>query len=1167
MYGEKLIRKIGSLVVVAILITSAFAVLQNGKIAGAVMSPANTSVPIITEIMYNPTSGPEWVELYNPTDEAMNTTGWYIKDESGTLFGNLPSSIAPHTYVCVNHSEGVLNDDGDTVNLYNSTGVVVASVTYTASAPEGNSIALNETGGWVNATPTCGGVNSVINPPVTTCEISGEKIIDDMYVNVTITLSATDETTEGIRTYYKIDDGSWNEYNGSFTITAVGEHKVYFYSVDYWGATEATKNVTFEIANLTTLDVTPTTANWDDVKDVTVNNAAGNISLYDPDGVRKEGPSPPPYTVWTDVRFDKSGNWWVVDTMGNAKAIKVKPVSLDVNVTTPNMDFLKNGQSGSVIDITGTVKMNGAAATTATVKIHYPDGTTDTTTVQNDSTFKFRTVYIGLKGAGVYNISAYIGNEAAPNAFGYDTFTVNPVEPNITKVKVDAVGGFPDGKAVFEVTYPEDGNALLVANAFYPNVKYNVSVYKGNELYAWKNTSDGTSGGNITFNVENKFLNLTSTMWETGDYTLKVNVDVNGDGIWEYKGSEDYTVNAAPPVNVNILKPADGKLNVLDPSHNAQVIQIQIYGKDMNTYGNSTNMKIGPNKENLTERIKVEGDVVYAPPKDAYEEVGNGIWNITVFPAHGNGKIYVNVTWPGEETVSKEITVDDGLYASVTPASVIVDETNDINVTVKDKTKQNPIYGANVTLKYETGVYGFGDKLVAGNTQANGECLFKNVTSTKADVNIFVIVNFSAMNKYAYAIIKSQPAHDLNVAISPSQVMAGRETTFNINITRDNESYDGDFLVYVLNETQLSQLHDGKLDLSTAINVTDTLHKVSKGNYTVTDHINDIGTYYVYIKTTDSKHDNLNKEASISVSKVTVSAEPSMLVKDVDKNKTVVFTVTWNGQPVNGTLRINGIEEIHSFDVFVENESYELDIVNGTGNITGVDAIAVGNITFEFLPDTDGSEFTDADGILKVVPPEIDILQPANKVAFMAEENLIVLQVKHPLTGNGCPGMEVEIETPSSNGRIAVGTTDDNGKIMIGIMPLQTGTIKIYVNGELNGEINVYIGLKIKMDDEITKDKESVIKVTTIAGRPIEGATVKVNGNLIGETDSNGAIKYKPDETGTITVTAEKDGYYKATKTVVVVKGASSSSTPGFEFIGMAIALLAAIVIATRRRK
>jgi len=219
----------------------------------------NTTVPIITEIMYNPASGnPEWIELYNPMNEAMNTTGWYIKDASDTVFGNLPSSIPPHTYICVNHSEGLLNDGGDTINLYNSTDAIVATVTYSNVAAEGKTVALNETGAWVEAEPTCGAVNSVMNPPVTTCDVSGENIVDDMYVNVTITLNATDETSEGLRTYYKIDDGSWNEYNGSFTVTSVGEHKVCFYSVDFWGATEETKNVTFEIANLSKLTVTPT---------------------------------------------------------------------------------------------------------------------------------------------------------------------------------------------------------------------------------------------------------------------------------------------------------------------------------------------------------------------------------------------------------------------------------------------------------------------------------------------------------------------------------------------------------------------------------------------------------------------------------------------------------------------------------------------------------------------------------------------------------------------------------------------------------------------------------------------------------------------------------------------------------------------------------------------
>jgi len=1169
MYGKKLIRKIGSLVVIATLIASAFfVVLQNesGIEVKAVLSNISNNVPIITEILYHPDLGyPECVELYNPTGEAINTTGWYITDNESQQFGNLPSSIPAYSYVCVTHSGPLLNNDGDSVYLYNNTNSIVAVATYTSDVSEKNhSIELNETGGWqenLNGS-TCGEVNSFINPPVTTYNIEGKKIIDDKYVNVTITLNATDET--GVRaTFYKINDGVWKTYNGSFKLNEPGTYKIYYYSIDFWNKSEEQKNFSFQICNLSVLTVTPTTANWDETKTIEVNNAQGNVSLYNPDGTLVKGPALPPYVRWSNVHFDKSGSWWVVDTKGNAKAIDVKPVSLDVNATPDKMNFTKTGQSGCYVNIEGTVKMNGAAATTAIVKIHYPDGSTATTNVANDSTFSFLDVNVGLKGVGEYNITAYIGNEANPNAFGYDIFKVNMVEPNITLIKVDAVGGFPKGKASFEVTYPEDGAALLVNNAYYPHMKYNVSIYKGNELYAWKNTSDGSHGGNITFEVSGKLLNLTSAMWETGDYKLKVNVDVTGDGIWEYSGEKDYSIPSPPAVNVDIITPSDKKLNVLAPDQNAQNITIQIFGNNMKTYGNKTNLKIGANNENVTDRIKVEGDVLYSPPAKAYYYLGNGTWNITVFPTKGNGKIYVNVTWPDKGTANEVIDVVNGGYTTVAPDKIRVDTPKTVEVQVKDKTQQIPFYNANVTIVYETGLYGIGNTIASSqHATGEGKYVFNNFTSSQAGVNIIVIASFDYDGmKYAYARIESQAAHDLKATIAPSTVLAGEMTTFKVNITRDNASYSDTFEFYVLNETQLQKLHDGKLDLGSLTPITPT--KVSKGNYTYTDYVTKDGTYYLYIKTTDSKHDNLKNESSFVVSKASVSTSPTALVKNVDKNMTITFTVTWNGKPLNGTLIIKGIQQTGSFEAFVQNATYSLTITNGKGNITGVDATAVGNITFEFKPEKSGSQLADADGVLKVEPPQIDIVEPATKIAFVGEENLIVIKVTHRVTQAGCAGLNVSIKTPGNNA-VLVGKTDADGKLMFGVMPLQTGEIEIYIENELVKTIPVKLGLKIHAQTEVEKGKEFSIFVTTITGKAIEGATVKVNGTTIGTTDSNGEIKYKPTTKGTITITAEKDGYYTATKSITVTK--SPGKTPGFEFIGLAIGLLAAILIARRRK-
>jgi len=233
--------------------------------------------------------------------------------------------------------------------------------------------------------------------------------------------------------------------------------------------------------------------------------------------------------------------------------------------------------------------------------------------------------------------------------------------------------------------------------------------------------------------------------------------------------------------------------------------------------------------------------------------------------------------------------------------------------------------------------------------------------------------------------------------------------------------------------------------------------------------------------------------------------------------------------------------------------------MEGEGNITNVTAVKIGNVTFVFKPAADGSEYADADGELKVVVPTISV-EP-DKI-FLAEENLITLTVKHPLTGQPCPGLEVSGDFPS--GHMVLGKTDENGKVMIGIVPSITGTIKLYVEGDVAGEINIVLGLKILVSSEIEKGKEITITVTTRGGKVVEGATVKFGGETVGTTDSNGEVKYKPAETGDFTITAEKSNYEKATKDVTVKEG---PSTPGFEMIGVILGALAAILLIRRRRK
>ncbi len=78
-------------------------------------------------------------------------------------------------------------------------------------------------------------------PPVTTCAITGEN-------PVTITLTATDDSSGVNYTMYKIDDGTYAAYTAPVQVSIPGDHTVYFYSVDLAGNIETEKSQAFTVA-------------------------------------------------------------------------------------------------------------------------------------------------------------------------------------------------------------------------------------------------------------------------------------------------------------------------------------------------------------------------------------------------------------------------------------------------------------------------------------------------------------------------------------------------------------------------------------------------------------------------------------------------------------------------------------------------------------------------------------------------------------------------------------------------------------------------------------------------------------------------------------------------------------------------------------------------------
>ncbi len=89
-------------------------------------------------------------------------------------------------------------------------------------------------------------------PPDTALTVTGTLGENEWYINnVTVTLTATDGTSGIKSTKYRIDNGSWINYNGSFPLTMDGNHTLEFYSIDNGGLIEPTNVENVKV------DVTP----------------------------------------------------------------------------------------------------------------------------------------------------------------------------------------------------------------------------------------------------------------------------------------------------------------------------------------------------------------------------------------------------------------------------------------------------------------------------------------------------------------------------------------------------------------------------------------------------------------------------------------------------------------------------------------------------------------------------------------------------------------------------------------------------------------------------------------------------------------------------------------------------------------------------------------------
>lgn len=116
----------------------------------------------LNEVMPDPASGPEWVEITNAMpDRSISLDALELHDTVGKFMTLKGSVTSGHLYVVINLSSARLNNSGDSLYLKAPDGIVIDTLTY-ASSHEGVSWARDAQGAWrETVTPTPGAENAI----------------------------------------------------------------------------------------------------------------------------------------------------------------------------------------------------------------------------------------------------------------------------------------------------------------------------------------------------------------------------------------------------------------------------------------------------------------------------------------------------------------------------------------------------------------------------------------------------------------------------------------------------------------------------------------------------------------------------------------------------------------------------------------------------------------------------------------------------------------------------------------------------------------------------------------------------------------------------------------------------------------------------------------------
>jgi hypothetical protein len=763
-------------------------------------------------------------------------------------------------------------------------------------------------------------------------------------------------------------------------------------------------------------------------------------------------------------------------------------------------------------------------------------------------------------------------------------------------ISVDDISGDP---------IPSNLLNYRVVNKAGNDVTSNLSITKGNGYLRLTNNTGGWGKSS------------TGYVWgRNGSWYVYIWVDTNGDRTetnkeWteELNASVEFTVAAAPGTQFKWTDDDgtyftgydnDGVIPSIPPIANVPLaIDFQIIGDDHIYFGAASETVA---KENMT----LTGNAIFTGTLDKIPGVSyaGGTWTVPVIPtmSQNGGSIRIDYTWKtaaknygtGYATLSIGGTkyYTNGTVVTVDTSEFYIDTPQTFTLTVTDADGSSNKYGTaylyyigdtdggtlgdpiqahmiSIDNGYDGYTLGFNTSQQRHN-QTHAFSIADTAVKAPRNLTVYVVASVGTTTTYGYALVQMKPKNALKVhaeAIgAKTTLMSGYEyskfyintTIAGINTTTYPTTADeAQMEVRIFDEsgtdvtnslgTYWDPTFAGQIDDDYTVRLLDA-YFTKAGEYHV----------YAYNNTATSEGNNGTLVIKqVAVDTTFADGKGGDFIWKHDDNISATFAVTYEGLPVDGTLRIDNISDANtkynrtwantSFDGSSDhggtlgNTSIDADIVDGLITINDITAdylpagVSDKDITFWFKP-TDSTVYARASGIVKVTVPTVT---PDKERISLTDTTKVVVYV----TGRESAKLDGVFVRLHGQGYDKNGTSSE-GKVTFSVNPSSTGNISIDV-GEAGRTVETNIRVVdwtlVVTTNPLTQVNEGMDFTVTVTdkdtGLAVAGVDVAFNGE-IPTTDSTGTVTFTaPDVTSdsTLGIIVTAEGYPEATASIKVI--------------------------------